>query len=104
MEIFTAFRGIVIYSIMYRHDLLVTEGGGSYSGELSSFPSSLGNLECVTRARITVTGPRTVTRSLPNEILRSGTWVLAEVDVSGVGLDAGISGLVVDADGGWSGF
>ena len=104
MEIFTVFRGMVIYSILYRHDLLVTGGGGSYAGELSSFPSSRGNLECVTRARITVTGPRTVTRSLPNEILRSGTWVLAEADVSGVGLKAGASGLVVDADGGWSGF
>ena len=89
---------------MYRHDLLVIEGGGSYSGELSSFPSSLGNLECVTRARITVTGPRTVTRSLPNEILRSGGRVLAEVDVTGSGLDAGISGLVVGVGDGWSGF
>ena len=104
MEIFTVFRGMVIYSILYRHDLLVTGGGGSYAGELSSFPSSRGNLECVTRARITVTGPRTVTRSLPNEILRSGGWVLAEVDVTGSGLDADISGLVVGVGDGWSGF
>ena len=87
---------------MYRHDLLVAEGGGSYWGGLSSFLSSLRNLECVARTWVTVTGPRTATRS--NEILKFGGRVLADVDASGVGVGAGISGLVVDADGDWSGF
>ena len=87
---------ILFYRVIYKHDLLVIEGGDGYSGEGALSPSSLGDLEWVTSAWISVTSPRTVTWLLTNEILSSGARANAEVDVvSGLGLDAGICDPIV---------
>ena len=68
---------------------------------MSSLLSSLRSLECVARTWVTVTGPRTATRS--KAILKSGGRVWAGVGVSGSGVGAGSSGRVVDVGEGWSG-